>query len=143
MGAPERKNSEAFARPKMKSVLARCWVVLVAAMFLANGAAAAARACTLNLAGQEHAPLQARDAGGDELLCPEADTATRCLEHCTQGYKSTEQKLAADIPAPVLFAPPFTVIHAAFRPAQVPLVVATAPPIVGPPLTILFRNLRN
>lgn len=112
-------------------------------MFLANGAAAAARACTVNLAGQEHAALKARDAGGDEHLCPESDTATRCLTHCTQGYKSTEQKLVADIPAPVLFAPPFTALHVAFRPAQVPLVVATAPPVVGPPLTILFRNLRN
>ncbi len=128
----------------MKSVLARCWVVVVSVMFLANGAAAAARACTVDLAGQEHAALQARDASGDEHLCPEADSATRCLAHCTQGLKSTEQKLVADHPAPVLFAPPFIVLHVAFRPEQAALVLASAPPpIVGPPLTILFRNLRN
>ncbi len=110
-------------------------------MFLANGAAAAARACTVDLAGQEHPAMQA--GGGDEHLCPESDTAARCLEHCTQGFKSTEQKVTADIPAPVS-APPFTLLHAAFRPEQAALVVVSAPPpIVGPPLTILFRNLRN
>ena len=114
----------------------------LAAMFFASNAAAAVRACMADLAGQEHIAVRALDAEGDEQLCPQSDDAGRCLTHCTQSYKSEEQKVSADVPV-VALAPSLAVLHAAFQAQPKPVVVASAPSIVGPPLTILFRNFRN
>ena len=115
-------------------------VVFFAAMFLANNAVAGARACMVALAAEEHTAIQALDSGG-EHLCPEADSAANCLTHCTQSYKSDQQNLSFDAPA-IAVAPPFS-LHRAWVPIEPRrLVIASAPPIVGPPLTILFGNLR-
>lgn len=114
----------------------------LAAMFFASSAVATARACMADLAGQEHLAVRALDAEGDEHLCPQSDDAGRCLTHCTQSYKSDEQRFSADVHA-VALAPSLAVLHISFQAQPKPVVVASAPPIVGPPLTILFRNFRN
>ena len=119
----------------------RYLIVFFAVMFLANNAAAAARACMVALAAEEHTAIQVLDSGGDEHLCPEADSAANCLAHCTQSYKSDQQNVSFDVPA-IVFAPPLS-LHRAWVPIEPRrLVTASAQPVVGPPLTILFGNLR-
>lgn len=111
-------------------------------MFLGNNAVAAARACMVELGAQEHTAIRVLDSGGDEHACPEADSAANCLAHCTQSYKSDQQNLSFDVPA-VIIAPPPSVHRAWFPVEPERLVIASAALVVGPPLTILFRNLRN
>ena len=120
----------------------RYLLVFFAAVFLANNAVASARACMVQLAADEHTAIRILDSSGNENLCPEADnTAANCLTHCTQSYKSDQQNFSFDVPA-VVFAPPLSV-HRAWVPIEPRrLVIASAPPVVGPPLTILFGNLR-
>jgi len=114
----------------------------LAAMFFASHAAAVVRACIADLAAQEHIAVRELGAEGYEHQCPQSDDADRCLTHCTQSYKNDEQKFSVDVPA-FAFAPFLTVLHASFQAKPKAVVVASAPPIVGPPLTILFRNFRN
>jgi len=110
-------------------------------MFLANNAVAATRACMVQLAAQEHTAIRSLDTSGDEQLCPEADSAANCLAHCTQSYKSDQQNLSFDASA-IVFALPVS-LHRAWVPiGPRRLVIASAPPVVGPPLTLLFGNLR-
>lgn len=119
------------------------WLLAIfVAMFFANNVAAAARACVLPFMSEDHAAIQTLDARGIEHLCPDADEATRCLAHCTQGLKSGEQGLSADVPLPA-FAPGPALLYFSSPPGQSATVIAAAPAFVGPPLTILFRNLRN
>ena len=126
----------------MKPVRVRYWVVFLAAMFLANGAAAAARACLVDLAAQEHAAIQVLDTSGGEHLCPDTDSAANCLSHCTQSSKSEQQNLSFDVPV-FAVAPPLA-LHRVWLPTDPGrLVIASGQPVVGPPLTILFRKLRN
>lgn len=126
----------------MKLARIRYLVVFFAAMFLANNAVASSRACMVQMAVQEHAAIQVLEAGGDKNLCPEADGAANCLAHCTQSYKSEQQNLSFDVPA-IAVAPPLSLHRARFAVEPRRLVIASAQPVVGPPLTILFRNLRN
>ena len=119
----------------------RYLLVFFVAMFLANNVAAAARACIVELTGQEHAVVQQADAGGDEHVCPVSEDAARCFTHCTQSFKNDQQKLATDVPG-IAFASPLSLPRVWFRTEPRALVVAAAPPPVGPPLTILFGNLR-
>ncbi len=120
----------------------RYLTLFLAAMFFTSNAVAAARACMADLAGPEHVAVRALDAEGDEHLCPQSDDAGRCLTHCTQSYKSDEQRFSAD--AHVIAVAPFLVaLHVSFQARPKLVVVASAPPIVGPALTILFRNFRN
>lgn len=125
----------------MKLARIRYLLIFFAVMFLANNTVAAARACLVELAGPEHAAIQAAGADGQEHLCPVSDDAARCLTHCTQSYKNDEQKLFwSDIPG-VAVAPAPSVIRIWFRPGPVVTLPVSLPPI-GPPLTILFGNLR-
>ena len=124
----------------MKLSRIRHLLIFFAAIFLANNAAAAARACMVELAAQEHTAIQVLDTGGDKHFCPEADSAANCLTHCAQSYKNDEQKVSFDAPA-LAIAPPLSPHRVWFLAESRPLVIA-APPVVGPPLTILFGNLR-
>lgn len=126
----------------MKLARIRYLVVFFAAMFLANNAVASSRACMVQMAAQEHTAIQALDASGDENLCPEADSAANCPTHCTQSYKSDQQNLSFDVHA-IAIAPALWLHRVGLPVEPRRLVIASAPPVVGPPLTILFRNLRN
>jgi hypothetical protein len=120
----------------------RFLIFLLASMFLASNAAAAVRACTVDLAGQGHVAVRALEAEGDEHPCPQSDQASRCLSHCTQSYSSDARQFPADAPF-LVFAPAPALFHASIQAKPKLVVVALAPPIVGPPLTILFGNFRN
>ena len=115
---------------------------LLAAMFFASNAIAAARAYVVQPTGQEHAAMRALDAEGDGNPCQQSNNAARCLTHCTQIYKNHEQQFSAEVP-PLVLAPAPAVFHAPLQPTPKLVVLALAPHIVGPPLTILFGNFRN
>lgn len=116
----------------------------LAAMFFASNAVATARACIVQLAGQEHVAVRAHNAEGDAHLSPQSGDATGCLTHCTQSYRSDKQQFSADVPLLVLAPAPAPAVFHTLVQAQPRLVVlAMAPHIVGPPLTILYRNFRN
>lgn len=110
-------------------------------MFVANSVAYAARVCIAELAGQERGMAGASAASDVEHQCPSADDAGLCLTHCTQGFKS-EQTVSPEVPGLIL-APVLFVSYAWVEAGPTTPVVAPAPQVVGPPLTILFRNFRN
>lgn len=125
----------------MKTGRIRYLLVFFAALLLANHALASARACMAQLAAQERTAILAPDCGGVEHSCPEARIAADCLAHCTPSYKSDEQRPLSDFPASAI-APPSIPNQGEFLPVPGWRVTAPAPPVVGPPLTIRFRNLR-
>lgn len=106
---------------QMSSTSVRFLVALAAAMFFANSFAYAARACL-------------------ELPSPALHDTGVCVTHCAQDFKS-DRRLSQEFPGPAL-APAPVVPHASLAPPPAPL-LALAPQIVGPPLTILFRRFRN
>lgn len=126
----------------MKSGRIRFLLTLVAAMFLANNVAVAARAFVTGLSGQEIVAVQALDPTDVGHLNPADEDTALCLAHCAQSYSNHEQVVATNAFKiaflPALFVPCFTV---EIKPAA--SVVALAPQAAGPPLTILFHNLRN
>jgi len=126
----------------MKSGRIRFLLTLVVAMLLANNVAVSARAFITGLNGQDIAAVQALDATGVGHLKPADDDEALCLAHCAQSYSNHEQVVATNAFKvaflPALFAPSFPV---EIKPAA--SVVALAPQAAGPPLTILFHNLRN
>ena len=120
----------------------RFLLTFVAMMFLADSVAAAAPALITGLSGQDRVAVQALDAAGAGHMSPVADDQTSCLTHCVQISQNHEQELATDafkgVVSPAPSAPCFPV---EIKPAAA--VVALAPQAAGPPLTILFHNLRN
>ena len=126
----------------MKSDWIRYWFLVFAALFVAGNAAAAVRACMVGPGGHESATSQLRDAGGDQSLCPNPDDAPRCFAHCTQtqSVSNDAQSIASDASrlVPIVQA---GVTRLPRMQARL-LAVAPAPPAAGPPLTILFHNLR-
>ncbi len=126
----------------MRSKRIRFLLIFVAAMFLANNVAVAARSFITGLSGQDSVVVQALDATGVGYLQPVDDDQALCLTHCAQSYQNHEQELATNAFKvaflPALFVPYFSV---EIKPAA--SVVALTPQAAGPPLTILFRNLRN
>lgn len=120
----------------------RWFLVLCAAMLVANNAMAAVRACSLGLTGSEHLAIHPREAQADRHVCPDSGDENQCLAHCTQSAKTTEPNLSSDVPTPVVPSMP-TGLVVSVRPATAASVVLYAPRLVGPRLTILFRKLRN
>jgi hypothetical protein len=120
----------------------RYLTLFFAAMFFANNVAAAVRACVVDLAAQQHVAISALAAAADESLCPPSDDAGPCLTHYAQSRQNDEQKFLASFPA-AAFVPVLAVLQVPFPAKPKPVVVASAPPIVGPSLTILFGNYRN
>jgi hypothetical protein len=121
----------------------RYLTLFLAAMFFANNAAAAIGACFADLAGSKHHAIKTQVAEGSKPLCPPSDDAGPCLTHYAQAYQIDAQPAWADF-TPAAPAPVLGPLHASFQAKPKRLVlVASAAPIVGPPLTILFRNFRN
>jgi len=120
--------------------------MFLAAMLFASNAAAAIGACIAELSGQGQMAGHALAAGAGEPagkpLCPQSDDAGPCLTHYAQSYQSEQQKIWADVPAAAI-VPERVVVHAPFQLPPKLAVLASAPPIAGPSLTILFRNFRN
>lgn len=120
----------------------RYLTLFLAAMFFASNAAAAVRACIADLAGSGHVAAHALEAGAGEPLCPQSEDTGPCLKHYAQTYQNDEQKIWAGVSAAAL-APVLTLLRVSIPPQPKLVLVAAAPPIVGPPLTILYRNFRN
>jgi len=126
----------------MRSKRIRFLLTLAAAMLLANNVAVAARAFITGLSAQDIVAVHALDATGVGHLKPVDGDEAVCVAHCAQSYGNHEQAVATNpfkfAFLPALFIPCFPV---EIKPAA--SVVALAPRAAGPPLTILFRNLRN
>jgi hypothetical protein len=126
----------------MKSGRLRFLLTFVAAMFLANNVAVAARAFITGLSGQDIAAVQRLDATGVGHLKPVDDDHALCITHCAQSDQNHEQELATNA-FKVAFLPPLFVPNFPVEIKPAASVVALAPQAAGPPLTILFRNFRN
>lgn len=121
----------------------RYLTLFLMAMFFANNAAAAFRACAIDLAGQDQVAAHALEPRAGDTPCPESDESGPCLKHFVQSQQYDEQKTWAGVPAPVpLLAPKVLQLLITAQPRPV-LIMAVAPPVVGPPLTILYGNFRN
>jgi hypothetical protein len=118
----------------------RFLTLFLAAMFFANNATAAVRACVADLARSQHLAVRTLVAEANKRPCPPSEDAGPCLTHYTQTYQIDEQQAWADFTP---LAPVAAPLHASFQPKPKRVVLASAPPIVGPPLTILFGNFRN
>ncbi|MBI2224859.1 MAG: hypothetical protein HYU44_07875 [Betaproteobacteria bacterium] len=111
-------------------------------MLLANNVAVAARAFITGLNGQDIAAVQALDATGVGHLKPADDDEALCLAHCAQSYQNHEQELATNA-FKVAFLPALLVPYSSVAIKPAASLLALAPQAAGPPLTILFHNLRN
>ena len=126
----------------MKSGRIRFLLTLVVAMLLANNVAVAARAFITGLSGQDSVVVQALDATGAGHWRPVADDQTSCLTHCVQISQNPEQELATNA-FKVAFLPALLVPYSSVAIKPAASLLALAPQAAGPPLTILFHNLRN
>jgi len=126
----------------MRSNRTRYLFTFFAAMLLANNALAVARACVVHFPAPKLVVGQVLHTGGDERLCSAPDDANKCPEHVTGIRNSGDLNLFIDPPS-VALGPQRVPLRVGVSPDSMRLVVASAPPIVGPPLTILFHNLRN
>jgi len=128
---------------EMKPARMRYSLIFFAAMFLANGTVAVARACLAGLAAQEHTAIRVLDTSGDPHPCPESVSAPMEMDlaHCAQSQKGDGQTFFFDAPMAAVAAPlsPYRVWFAV-EPRL--LVLSLAPSVAGPSLTILFRNFR-
>jgi len=111
-------------------------------MFFANNAAAAIRSCVVGLAGRGPVAAHTLDTHAGDNPSPVSDESGPCLKHCVQSQQYDEQKTWADLPTPVLLRAP-DALQLSIRAQPRLVVTAVAPPVVGPPLTILYRNFRN
>lgn len=126
----------------MKFGRIRVLLTLVVALFLANNVAVAARAFITGLSGQDSVAVQALDATGIAHLTPADEGTALCLAHCAQSYQNHEQQLATNA-FEVTFLPALLVPYSSVVIKPAASVIALAPQAAGPPLTLLFRNLRN
>jgi hypothetical protein len=127
----------------MKSGAVRYWFVLFAALIATSVVATATRAGTVERAGNESTASRVCDAGGEQHPCLDSDGAAHCIAHCaqTRSVSNDAQSIAGDASrlVPVL---PAGVTRLRFRTQTRLLAIAPAAPAAGPPLTILFHNLR-
>jgi hypothetical protein len=113
-----------------------------AVMFFANNAGAAVCAFAADWAVQGRVAAHASAASADEPACPQCEEEGSCLTHFVQSFHNDEQNIWVGV-SPVALVPILNVREVRV-PAQPKLVVpASAPPIVGPSLAILYRNFRK
>ena len=120
----------------------RYFTLFLAAMLFTSNAAAAARACLVDLAGHQPAAIHVLAANASEPLCPPSDDTGPCLKHFAQSYQSEDQKFWSGVPAAAL-VPARAVLHLAFHAPPKLIAAASVPPIAGLSLTILYGNFRN
>jgi hypothetical protein len=120
----------------------RYLIAFVVAMFVANNVAAAAYACIAAVKGVNLAAVRALDSSSAKHTEAASTDTESCLTHCAQGDEIQQQDLAAAVYAPVSVPGlPSPRLVARIKPTAP--VLALAPRVIGPPLTILFHNLRN
>jgi hypothetical protein len=126
----------------MRAKRVRYLITFVAAMFIANHAAAgmyASFASVGNMLGMAATQSHAAAMGHPEHL---ANADALCLAQCIQSYRDPVQALAANgldgVVVPAISGPCLSV-----RTEPVKARIAWAPKFAGPKLSILFCNLRN
>jgi len=120
----------------------RYLTLFFAVMFFANNAGAAVCAFAADLAGQGRVAAHASAANADEPACPQCDETGSCLTHFVQSFHNDEQKIWTGV-TPVALVPVLNVLEVPVPAQPKPVVLASAPPVVGPPLAILYRNFRK
>lgn len=120
----------------------RYLITFVAAMFIANNAAASVYACIAGLGSMAAVAATQVHPTGMGHLEQAAGTDALCLTECVQSYRDPAQELATNgLDIAPLPAFPRTCLSVTTEPARAR--IAWAPKAVGPKLFILFRNLRN
>ena len=126
----------------MKASRLFCIFALVAGLFVANSAGAAAPGCDTVIGPATPASVSVPDATDARASGHVPGTDMLCAVECAQSGSVLAQPLAASIfeSSPAV-APAATVATVRFEVAS--LRVPLPPQVVGPPLTILFGNFRN
>ena len=136
-----RMRSGLCAARVMRARRFRYLITFVAAMFIANNAAASVYACLAGLGDMAAlATTQAHSAMGHQEQA--AGTDALCLTQCAQSYRNPVQEFAAAgsdfVSIPALSGPCLSV-----KTEPTPTRIAWVPPAAGPKLFLLFSNLRN
>lgn len=119
----------------------RYLITFVAAMFLANNVAAAVRVSIAGPQGQDMAAAQKPGATGIGHVEFVADDEAVCFRHCAQAHKKPEQEFATN-GSKVVFISLRFVPYRSVGIKRTTTAVALAPQAIGPPLIVLFGNLR-
>jgi len=126
----------------MKTRRFRHLITFVAAMFLANNVAAAAYACIAGLGSLAPVTAPGLESTGAGHLERAADADPLCITQCARSDRDPAQPFAANgsgpVPTPLASGPCLSVTIEPTRSR-----IAWAPKVPGPPLPILFCNLRN
>jgi len=124
----------------MRSKKIRYLITFLAAMFVANNVAAAASACIAAVKGQNSVAVQILESVKHAEQGPVDGES--CLTHCAQGEVIQQPDFAAAVYSAVSLPPP-SYERIALENKPVAAVLSLAPPVIGPPFTILFHNFRN
>jgi len=128
------------AAMRMRSKKIRYLISFLVAMFVANNVAAAAYACITAINGRDAAAIRILESVKHAEQGPA--NGDSCRTHCAQGEVIQQQELAPAVNANVFApAPLFAPLAIKFKPAAA--ILSLAPQVIGPPLPILFHNLRN
>jgi hypothetical protein len=129
----------------MRFARVRWFRALVAATFLWSNVAVAAHACIGAFSAPDAVAAQPampeHEGCAHEQPAPDTGGLALCIAHCLQADQASVQKLSIDLPGAV-FAPVLLVLRPSLQAGTAAPVLALAVPVVGPPLTILLRNLR-
>ncbi len=126
----------------MKTRRFRYLITFVAAIFIANNAAASVYACLAGLGSMVAVATTQSHPAAMGHLEHAADADALCLTQCIQSYRDSAQDFAANAPdivsLPVLPSP-----SPALRTEPTRARIAWAPRATAPKLFLLFGNLRN
>jgi len=118
--------------------------LLLMVMFFTNNAAAAIRAiCVGDPSGQGGIAVHLADTDSDKHEVSESDVAGPCLKHCVQSQHYYDQQTWTDVSSPARLPAPKVILQLSHPALPRLVLLAFAPPFVGPRLTILYRNFRN
>jgi len=124
----------------MRSKKIRCLISFLVAMFVANNVAAAAYACITALNGRDPTTIRVLESVKHAEQGPA--NGESCLAHCAQGEVIQQQELAPAVNADVFVpAPRSAPLAIKVKPAAA--ILSLGPQVIGPPLPLLFHNLRN
>lgn len=125
----------------MRARVLRRIALFVLTLLLAGNVAAAAHACIEGLASTSHGLPQTAVAGPEGRDCASAGATEPGTAGCDQGHRNDDPKFTKDPPTAI--ARGFAPVAARDWREPAPVIASIgARPLSGPPLTILFGNLR-
>ena len=126
---------------KMKLTRIRYLLIVFAAIFVASNAVAAGSVDIVEQVAPYYTGTQSFEARGGQP-CLDTDGIANCWEYCAQSYQSDEPTVSFNA-NPSITVPAPSPHRVGFRAEPRRFVIVSAPPVVGPSLTILFGNLRD